>query len=204
MTVLVLDLDGVVVRGHPEGGRWDKHIERDLGIKPVHLQERFFGAHFHKVVTGQADLFETLERVWPELECASTPRALVDYWFAADSDLDADVLAQVDAWRAAGNQAYLGTVQEHHRAKYVMQTLGLARHFDGIFYAADLGAAKPDPLFYQRAHARLPVPSPSSVLFLDDSVKNVHAAADFGWRAFHFKSADDLRAVLTSSASPRD
>src|ERR1700712_596975 len=127
MTVLVLDLDGVVVRGHPDGGRWDKDIARDLGLQPDILHTRFFKAHFHKIVTGQADLFETLERIWPELECKATPQALVDYWFAMDSLLDADVLAQVDAWRMAGRKAYLGTVQEHHRARYLMQTLGLAR-----------------------------------------------------------------------------
>jgi putative hydrolase of the HAD superfamily len=199
VTVLVLDLDGVVVRSHPEGGRWDRHIERDLGLKPSHLQERFFRPHFRKIVTGEADLYETLERIWPELECAATPRALVDYWFAADSDLDQDVLAQVDAWRAAGNKAYLGTVQEHHRARYLMQTLGLARHFDDILYAAALGAAKPDPLFYERAQAKLPVASPGDVLFLDDSLKNVEAANAFGWRASHFKSADDLRAALAAA-----
>ena len=208
MTVLVLDLDGVVVRGHPEGGRWDKHIERDLGLKPDILQNRFFRPHFQKIVTGQADLLETLERIWPELECPATPRALIDYWFAADSALDADVLAQVDAWRARWRKAYLGTVQEHHRARYLMQTLGLARHFDDILYAAALGAAKPDPLFYERAQARLRVSSPADVLFFDDFVKNVDAAKQFGWRAWHFKEAADLRAGLaqaaTSSASPTD
>ena len=203
MTVLVLDCDGVVLSGHPEGGRWDKHIERDLGMKPDILQTRFFRAHFQQIVTGQADLVETLERIWPQLECPATPRALIDYWFAADSALDHDVLAQVDEWRAKGRKAFLGTVQEHHRAAYLMQTIGLAQHFDGILYAAALGAAKPDPRFYERAQAKLPVSSPRDVLFLDDSVKNVEAANAFGWRAHHFQSADDLRAALTSP-SPTD
>ena len=208
MTVLVLDCDGVVVCGHPQGGRWDRHMERDLGMKPEILNTRFFRRHFQEIVTGQADLIETLERIWPQLECPATPRALVDYWFAADSALDHDVLAQVDDWRATGRKAYLGTVQEHHRANYLMQTLGLARHFDGILYAAALGAAKPDPRFYERAQAELPVSSPSDVLFFDDSVKNVEAAKVYGWRAWHFLESGDLRAGLadyaSSSPSPRD
>ena len=203
MTVLVLDCDGVVVCGHPQGGRWDKHIERDLGMKPDILRNRFFLQHFQKIVTGQADLIETLERIWPELECPATPKALVDYWFAADSALDRDVLAQVDDWRATGRRAYLGTVQEHHRARYLMQTLGLARHFDGLLYSADLGARKPDGEYYARAHARLPVASRAEVVFLDDLIGNVDAANAFGWKAFHFRSADDLRAALTSP-SPMD
>ncbi len=196
MRVLVLDLDGVVVRGHAEGGRWDRHIQRDLGIDPARLQERFFRAHFQKIVTGEADLYAVLDSMWPEMECATTPRAFVDYWFAADSKLDRAVLDEVDAWRGQGGKAYLGTVQEHHRAKYLMQTLGLARHFDAMHYAAALGAAKPDRRFYERTQAKLPVGSPADVIFLDDSVKNVEAANAFGWRAYHFREVDDLRAAL--------
>ena len=196
MRLLVLDLDGVVVRGHPEGGRWDKHIARDLGIDPARLQERFFRAHFRKIVTGEADLYDVLDGMWHEMECATPARTFVDYWFASDSDLDPDVMAQVAAWRARGGKAHLATVQEHHRAKYLMETLGLAQHFDAMHYAAALGAAKPDRLFYERAQARLPVASPDDVIFLDDSVKNVEAANAFGWRARHFANADDLRAAL--------
>ncbi len=85
MTVLVLDLDGVVVRGHPEGGRWDKNLERDLGIDTALVQEKFFQPHFRKIAIGEADLFETLDRVWPELGCKVSARDFVDYWFAMDS-----------------------------------------------------------------------------------------------------------------------
>lgn len=200
MRVLVLDCDGVVVRGHAQGGRWDQYIRRDLGIDPAILQERFFRAHFQKIVLGQADLYDVLDGMWHEMECATPVRTFVDYWFANDSALDGDVLAQVDAWRAAGGKAWLGTVQEHHRAKYLMEMLGLGRHFDGIHYAAALGAAKPDVRFYERVQAKLPVAAPDEVIFLDDSLKNVEAAAAFGWRAHHFRTADDVRAALAGLA----
>jgi putative hydrolase of the HAD superfamily len=194
MTVLLLDCDGVVVHGHPDGGRWDKNLERDLGIRADLVQARFFKPHFRKIVLGEADLFAVLERMWPDLETAATPRAFVDYWFAMDSRIDPDVIARVDAWRAMGRKAYLATVQEHHRARHLMNALGLARHFDGIHYAAALGAAKPDRVFYERTQALLP---PGEVIFLDDALANVEAAAVFGWRAHHFRSADDLRAALS-------
>ena len=196
MTVLLLDCDGVVIHGHPEGGRWDKNLERDLGLRADLVQSRFFKPHFRKIVHGEADLFEVLGQVWPELETDATPRAFVDYWFAMDSRMDTGVLAQVDAWRARGRKAYLATVQEHHRARYLMETLGLAEHFDGIHYAAALGAAKPDRAFYERTQARLP---PGDVIFLDDSLANVEAATTFGWRAHHFREAGDLRAALSLS-----
>jgi putative hydrolase of the HAD superfamily len=197
MTILVLDVDGVVVLGHPQGGRWDKHLARDLGIAPEALQSRFFVPHWRSIVLGEADMMKVLEDVWHELQCDSSPRAFVDYWFANDSKLNVELLAEVDAWRARGNKAFLATVQEHTRAKYLWQTLALKEHFDGMHYSADLGAAKPDLLFYERSHIRLPATLPRDVLFLDDIMKNVEAATAFGWRARHFASADDLRAALS-------
>lgn len=195
MTVLVLDLDGVVVLGHPEGGRWDKHLARDLGMKAEHVQQRFFKPHFRRAVLGEADLFDILNTAWPSLECEGTPRAFVDYWFAKDSLIDSAVLADVDAWRAKGGKAFLATVQEHHRARHVWEALGLSAHFDGMHYSAALGAAKPDAEFYRRAQAKLPG-APGDVLFLDDRIENVDAASAFGWRARHYRGIDDLRTAL--------
>jgi putative hydrolase of the HAD superfamily len=196
MTVLVLDCDGVVVKGHREGGRWDQHLTRDLGIDTATLQERFFKPHWRAISLGEADMREVLARVWPELGCVAEPDEFVDYWFSNDATFNDDVLAQVDAWREAGGKAYLGTVQEHHRARYLWDTLGLKAHFDAIHYSAALGAWKPEVAFYERLHARLPVAAPGEVIFLDDVQKNVDAANAFGWRASQFRSADDLRAAL--------
>jgi len=198
MAVLVLDCDGVVVRGHRDGGRWDRNLQRDLGIDATALQERFFRPHWRTIALGEADMREVLARVWPALGSEASADAFVEYWFANDATLDDEVLAEVDAWRASGGKAYLGTVQEHHRARYLWDTLGLEAHFDAIHYSAALGATKPDAAFYERLHAKLPVGAPEEVIFLDDALPNVDAARAFGWRATHFRSADDLRAALRS------
>jgi putative hydrolase of the HAD superfamily len=199
VAVLVLDVDGVVVLGHPEGGRWDKNLLRDIGVAPERLQERFFRPHWHSIATGGADMIQVLNGVWHELESSASPRDLVDYWFSSDSRLNRELLAEVDAWRARGNAAFLGTVQEHHRANYLWKTLGLRNHFDGMHYSAELGAAKPAPAFFERAHARLRVKARNEVVFLDDAISNVEAAADFGWQARHYTNADDLRCALAES-----
>lgn len=204
MTVLVLDCDGVVLSGHPEGGRWDKHLARDFGVEPEILQTEFFRRHWRHIEIGEADLFEVLGQVWPQLGGRGDVCAMVDYWFVNGAAKDGEVLAQVDAWRAGGGKAYLGTTQEHHRARYIWETVGLKNHFDGMLYSADLGAKKPDAEYYARAHVRLPAASRGDVLFLDDLLGNVEAANAFGWRAHHFRNAEDLRAALSSSASPRD
>lgn len=194
MPVLVLDVDGVVVHGR--GGRWDRDLARDLGLDPALLQSRFFAPHWKAIAGGEADMMAVLEAVWPELGCAVPVRDFVDYWFAHDAEVDAEVLSLVDAFRAAGGHAALGTVQEHHRARHLWETLDLKAHFDAIHYSAALGALKPDATFYERLHAKLPVMAPADVIFLDDAPRNVAAAGAFGWRASHFRSADDLRRAL--------
>jgi putative hydrolase of the HAD superfamily len=196
VTILVLDVDGVVVLGHPDGGRWDKHLLADLGIAPDDLQMKFFRPRWQPVVLGRADLLSTLGGMWHELESRVTPRAFVDYWFANDSRVDQELLTVVNAWRAAGNKAYLATVQEHHRAKYLWETMGLRSHFDGMHHSAALGAAKPDRAFYERSHAMLQVQPDEEVLFLDDSIRNIEAAAAFGWRARHYTNVGALRSAL--------
>ena len=199
MTVLVLDVDGVVLLGHPDGGRWDRNLERDLGIAPESLQEKFFRRHWHGIATGAADMLPVLESIWHELACSASPRAFVEYWFACDSKLNDKLLAEIDAWRTQRNKVFLATVQEHLRAKHLWETLGLNRRFDGLHYSAALGAVKPDAAFYERVQSRLPVNSSGEVVFLDDSIRNVEAAAEFGWRARHFSNVSDLRQALADS-----
>jgi putative hydrolase of the HAD superfamily len=196
VTILVLDVDGVVVLGHPDGGRWDRNLLSDLGIAPADVQAKFFRRHWQAIAAGKANLLQVLRGMWHELECTTAPDAFIEYWFANDSRLNHELFDIVDAWRARGNAAFLATVQEHQRAQYLWEKLELRDHFDGMHYSADLGAAKPDARFYERTHARLPVSSRDDVVFLDDAIENVEAAADFGWRARHYTGVDDLRAAL--------
>jgi putative hydrolase of the HAD superfamily len=193
--VLVLDLDGVVVTGHQEGGRWDKHIGRDLKLSPELLQRRFFELYWRAVMTGQSDLKEALAEAWPSLGCETSIEEFVHYWFKSDSNVDRDVLECVARWRANGRKAFLATNQEHYRARFLWDDLGLARCFDGLIYSAELGVAKPETLFFELALARLPARQPSDVLFLDDVLANVEAASSSGWTARHYRSVKDLAAV---------
>jgi putative hydrolase of the HAD superfamily len=199
--ILVLDLDGVVMTGHPEGGRWDKNLERDLGLRADLLQQRFFAPHFKPIVLGQADLYDMLRRVWPELKCESGVEAFVDYWFSSDSVIDKDVLLAVQEWRRSGRKSYLATNQEHHRARYVWSTLGLSTHFDGMVYSAELGAQKPDGAFFARVLEKLGVSDPAEILFLDDAVPNIEAANTAGWKGSHYRGIQDLRSALADFAT---
>lgn len=197
--ILVLDLDGVVQLGHAEGGRWDKHLRRDLGIAPDSLHELFFKPHWRAVMLGRQDLFEALHACWPKLNCRVGPREFVEYWFSHDCTLDPAVLDAVEGWRRLRRKCVLATNQEHHRARHLWKDRGLCSHFDAMHYSAELGAQKPESEFYSRVQARLGEECKGGIIFMDDIRANVEAATQFGWQAHHYESVDDLKRVILSA-----
>jgi putative hydrolase of the HAD superfamily len=142
----MLDVDGVVVR-HPDGRPWTTGLQTELGIDPALLASEFFDVHFDEVLLGHADLIERLDRVLPTLG-AVTANELVAYWFSQDSTLDEQLLADLGAARSQGLQLHLATLQEHRRARFLWEQLGLREHFDAMHYSAALSATKSDPRFY--------------------------------------------------------
>lgn len=190
----MVDVDGVVVHA-PDGRRWDADIEADLGVDPQALQQRFFAPHFHDIVHGRADLFERLAPVLADIAPQVSARALVDYWFEKDGRLNQPLLEEIAAWRAAGLALHLATVQEHHRARHLWETLALRERFDAIHYAADLGCAKPDPAFWAAIQRRTGF-APAELLLIDDAPRNVEGAQAAGWAAALWDGSQSLGEVL--------
>ncbi|MFD1192694.1 HAD family hydrolase [Phenylobacterium conjunctum] len=196
----MVDVDGVVVR-HPAGRRWDRDMQADLGLDPGLLQQRFFAAHFQDVVTGRADLHDRLAPVLAEIAPHLTSQALADYWFAQDAHLDLALLDDLARLRASGARLHLATVQEHHRARYLWETLGLKDRFDAIHYAADYGVGKPDPAFFRAVEQRTGLPA-SDLLLIDDSARNVESARACGWSAVLWDGTQTLSEVLGGQRHP--
>jgi putative hydrolase of the HAD superfamily len=194
-SVLALDVDGVVVTGHRDGGPWDRDVERLFGVAPQALQEHFFKPHWPAIITGEKDMMLVLEQVWRGFGGTATAGDFIAHWFAADSTIDGDVITLVETWRAGGGKAVLATNQEPYRARHLWNEMGLSRYFDDMLYSADLKAQKPDTAFFRRAQERLQAPA-AQVIFADDRAENVAAASEFGWRAIHYRTIADLQAVL--------
>ncbi|SCB38526.1 HAD-IA family hydrolase [Rhizobium multihospitium] len=201
MKILMVDVDGVLVHGRPS----DRlplftYLERDLGLPLDVLQQAFFKTYWQDIVTGrdalEPRLAEVLGRIAPEL----TARTLIDYWFENDSRLDHGLLDDLAALRAGGTKMFLATNQEHMRAAYLMDELGLSSRFDGIFYSAALGHQKPSTEFFRLATERVGI-SASEIGFIDDMEANIEAARHFGWKAMLWTSGSRLRdAVAAFSA----
>lgn len=183
---LMVDVDGVLVDGRPEDGRhWQTSLEADLGFTSEALHEGFFAPYWESIVLGRAGLIEQLTIALQRIAPHVSPAELVRYWFEKDSRLSADLLWELSLVRSSGIRVYLATNQEHLRAAYLMEKLGLADHVDGIFYSAGLGAKKPDVEFFARVQAALGVRG-DELLLIDDDPRNVQAALKAGWQALHW------------------
>lgn len=192
----MVDVDGVLVHGRPADGRpVFSELKADLGLSYERLRAAFFNRHWEAIVTGREPMLPRLTAVLAEIAPEIGAEQLVAYWMRNDSRVLADDLAALDEARAAGLKVYLATNQEHMRAAYLMEAMGLGAHVDGIAYSAALGTRKPEADFYRLAAAQVGA-APEEIGFVDDVADNVAAARRAGWRAVQFTGAETLREVI--------
>jgi putative hydrolase of the HAD superfamily len=84
--------------------------------------------------------------------------------------------------KRSGYGVHLGTNQECYRGAHMRTALGYDDLFDVSCYSYDLGVAKPDPAFFTRAADRIGA-DPSTILFVDDTARNVTGALTAGLHA---------------------
>lgn len=198
---VLVDIDGVLVTGRPEDGLpWSHGLERDLGIPPGLLQKHFFAPYWPDVVTGRAGLRETLAPVLARIAPAVSCEALLEYWFGRDAQLNEALMQEIATLRRGGLIIALASNQEHLRARYLSERLGLGAQVDRFYYSAAIGARKPDAAFYRHIESDLSEP-PEALLLIDDTAENVHAALQAGWRAAHWAAPRRLSDIVAEAGS---
>lgn len=191
MKVLMLDADGVLVRNEAEDFVRDAALDLTLAT----ARSRLSAEQWKAIGTGRADLGEVLATVMPDRELVER---LIAYGMASETHIDPDMLAAVGRIRAGGVRIFLATNQENRRARYLMETLGLGREFDGILHSAGLGYRKPDAEYFAVARERAGV-LPEEIVFIDDSARNVDAARRAGWTATHWQGDLSLEEAIAAA-----
>ena len=194
--ILALDVDGVVIDGWPNY-RWNENLEADLGIKTSDYQEMIHGPLWHDIVRGQISLKPVLEDFLRGVRSQITPGEFMDYWFRNDGRLADEVIKVAIAWKERrGGLLYLATNQEPLRAKFIWEGLKLKHCFDGMIVSCQIGAAKPEPEYFQRADEVIDRASGQQVIFLDDMIANVKSARAHGWTAHHVENIPHAVEIL--------
>jgi len=196
-----LDVDGVLVHGYharPElQQRWDETLLADLGVDPDRFRAEFiYDVFIKKVVIGEMSLIHALERRLPSMGYKGSPMVFAHYWMTHDTKLNHPLLTLVKQLKQRQDLTlYVATNQEHMRADYLMQKVGLGEHVDGIIYSAAVGHRKPAAEFFDHA-AAIAGAEPADIVLVDDTLANVEGARKRGWNAVHWTGEQPLAEAL--------
>jgi putative hydrolase of the HAD superfamily len=193
---VLFDVDGVLVHGYhtdyEKRRRWDQHLEADVGIDPEIFTERFIRTIFRdEVLTGAKSLVSAMEEARPELGFAESPMSVISYWISRDTQLNHPLLNGVRRLRPDNIRLLIATNQEHLRAFYLWNALGLQHIFEDMFHSARIGATKPNPAFFERLDAKIG-PQDETPLMFDDDPRVVEAATEHGWEAVQYGTLADF------------
>ena len=193
---ILFDVDGVLLHGwhaKPEKRhRWDTNLLADLGIDGDEFGREFIPDLFvTQVLPGQRSLIDALDEWLIVKGHAISPMDFIAYWFERDSLRNEELFELVSSIAQSGSaRLFVATNQEHLRAQYLWQNVGLAKLFDDMFHAARIGVIKPEPEYFARVE-RLIGPMDEPPLLFDDSEAVIDGARRAGWEAVLYDELAD-------------
>jgi len=176
--VVLFDVDGVLANGEP----FSRHLERDYGITQQRVGA-FFGGSFQQCLVGNADLKQELVQHIQQWGWQGSVDEFVDYWFRSEHCINEPLVQAVQQMRQRGLRCYLATDQEKYRTAYILDHMGFANAFDGIFSSAHVGYTKRDPRFFEHILQTLHPVKATEILFWDDTPAKVEVARSAGIQA---------------------
>jgi putative hydrolase of the HAD superfamily len=191
---VLFDADGVL-QHIPDG--WYAAVEGYLGDRTREFLLETWSEELPMLV-GDGDylpvLADGLRRYGVTVPAEDVYRAV---WFDALEVVE-ESFTLVRALRAGGYGVHLGTNQESRRVEFMRTTLGYDEEFDTSWYSCEIGVAKPDPRFFLSAADGIGT-DPSTVLFVDDTERNVDGARAAGMAGVHWdvsRGHDELVRLL--------
>ncbi|MFZ4427671.1 MAG: HAD family hydrolase [Saprospiraceae bacterium] len=142
----------------------------------------------------QSEGTEILVQQFPHYE--PQIRAFYDRW---EEMLGGPIQDTVELLRElhAANKHRLYALTNWSRENFpvALQRYDFLQLFQGILVSGEEKMKKPDPAIFNLLAQRYEI-TPPSAIFIDDNLRNVHAAGDLGFQSIHFQSAGDLRTIL--------
>ena len=199
--VVVFDLGGVLLDWNPRHlyrQLFDDHaaMERFLSevCSPEWNERQDAGRPWREAVADliarhpdQAAMITAYHQRWPEMLSGDIPDAV-------------ELLKEL---KAHGLRLYALTNWSHETFPVARGRFAFLDWFEGILVSGEEGLIKPDPAIFHRLLTRYDI-APSRAVYIDDSPRNVAAAADVGLRAVRFTDAQRLRQDLIALGLPID
>lgn len=190
--IILLDVDGVVIKREMY---FSERLAEKQGI-PLEKIIPFFQNEFKLCMIGQADLKEELVKYINDWNWSGTVDDLLNYWFKSEADIDKQVIEHVQELRRKGTKCYLITDNEKYRVEYLVDVLKIEKFFDGIFSSAIIGCTKSQEGFWSNVYDKFGKENKYEIIVLDDEIKNVECAQNFGFNAKLYTKDSDLNGIL--------
>jgi putative hydrolase of the HAD superfamily len=192
---VIFDVDGVLVHGfhaRPDLRETFDDRLRGLGINADRFQREFIHDIFMKrVLVGEVPMVEALDRRLKAFGYKGSTMTVLDLWMGHDCFPNTALLDAIRTLKTHPEiRLYLATNQDHSRAQFLWQSLGLKDIFEDMFYSARFGRTKAHKKFYEMAEERMPS-FEQPPLFFDDTPKVIDAARAHGWEAVLFDKIED-------------
>ena len=193
MTSVVFDLGNVLIP-------WDPRFLYRKLLPDEAAVERFLG----DVCTAEWNLGLDAGRPWDEAigellerHPAHAPliRAYDERWGEMIAPAIAESVMILEELAAAGTPLYALTNWSEAKFNYARPRYPFLDRFRDIVVSGTVKLVKPDPAIYRLLLDRNGL-SARECIFIDDSLKNVEAAAALGMNAIHFRSPAELRSLL--------
>jgi 2-haloacid dehalogenase len=195
----VFDLGGVLIDWNP------RYLYRKLLADDAAV-ETFLTEICSQEWNGEQDLgrpwseaVETLARDHPDqLALIAAYRERWDEMLGGPIDESVALLAEL---RAGGLPLFALSNWSAETFPIALSRYSFLNWFTGIVISGEVRLAKPDPRVFRHLLDRFRL-DPASTVFVDDSRRNVEAAAELGMIAIEFRDASQVRVELSALGVP--
>jgi len=195
INTIIFDLGNVLIDWNP------KHVFNDTYFESEEKRNFFFSDICtmdwnEKQDEGRSIVDATYELIekYPEWETS-----IRDYYGRWTEMLGGPIKESIELFRrlkASGRyKIYALTNWQAGLFEIALVRYNFLQWFDGRVVSGEEKMKKPAPEFYQRLLDRYAV-RPEEALFIDDSLRNIKAAAAMGIQTVHFQSPEQLRIEL--------
>jgi len=184
---ILFDVDGVLAIGES----FSKILAREQGITKE-MAAPFYRDQFYKCLIGEADLKQELATYLPQWEWRGSIDEFLHYWLTSEHVINQPLINAIQQLREQGIRCYIATNQEKYRTQYILEQMGFAEQFDGMFSSAHIGYMKNNNAFFEHVLRELTSARAQEILFWDDAVDNVATAREVGLKAEVYSNFADF------------
>lgn len=186
ISFVYFDLGGVVEIDLSPPEKWVK-LKRDIGIKPNQDKEfeEFWGDQEPSLCIGDRDQDSLLPLLIDkfDLKLPKNYSMLVD--FVSRFETNKSIWPVVDKIQESCRIGLLTNMYPRMLDMIKSRNILPKVNWDVVIDSSVVKLQKPDPRIFSLAEEKCDLRS-KSVLFVDNSLKNVNSAKEFGWTTYHY------------------